>query len=252
MRHVVITGAGGGLGRVCADNFGKAGDRVYACDISVSAIATLKALSWVADARVVDVADATQVDQFFDSVLNMASCVDVLINNVGVAGPVASVEQISRTQWAATLDANLNGAFWAIQRVLPAMKTAKKGVILNVSTCSVRTIPECRAPYVVAKAGLEALTRVVAREAGPFNVRCNAIRPGAMDNDRLALVIRNLADRTNRSTEEVEHELLKYASMRSKVSMGEVAALLQFLASDAAAHITSQIVEVDAGTQWEE
>ena len=252
MRNVVITGAGGGLGRVCAESFGKLGDLVYACDISATAISTLKSSSWVADASVVDVADDRQVDQFFDRVFGMVNCVDVLINNVGVAGPVALVELISRSGWATTIDANLNGAFWAIQRVLPAMKTAKKGVILNVSTCSVRTVPECRAPYVVAKAGLEALTRVVAREAGPYNIRCNAIRPGAMDNDRLARVLKNLAERTGRSAEDVERELLKYASMRSKVSMDEVAALLQFFASDAAAHITSQIVEVDAGMQWEE
>jgi NAD(P)-dependent dehydrogenase (short-subunit alcohol dehydrogenase family) len=251
VRHVVVTGAAAGLGRVTAERFLAAGDRVYVCDITATGVTSLRTESQVALALVVDVSDRLQVDKFFDAIAELTGRVDVLINNVGVAGPIVPVEEVPPQQWTATLDANLNGAFWAIRRVLPAMKAARGGTILNVSTFSVRTLPEWRAPYIVAKAALESLSLVVAREAGPYNIRCNAVRPGAMDNDRLARVIHGLAERTGRSPREVEEELLRYVSMRSKVSMGEVAGLLEFLASDSAAHITSQIIAIDAGAQWE-
>lgn len=252
MRHVAITGAGNGLGKVCARRFGEAGDCIHVCDISPDSLTALVAEKWVGTAETVDVSNRNQVNAFFDQILRRTDRIDVLVNNVGVAGHIAPVEEIPPDAWSATLDANLNAGFWGIQRVLPHMKQAAGGVILNVSTFSVRTVPQSRAPYIVAKAGLEALTRVVAREAGPWNIRCNAVRPGAMDNERLARVMSNLAERTGRTVASVEAELLRYTSMRSKVSMDEVADLLYFLASDAAAHITSQIISVDAGAQWEE
>lgn len=252
MRHVVITGAGSGLGAVCARRFGEGGDCVHVCDISPQFVHALSCERWVGVAQTVDVSARNQVDEFFNAILKRTDCIDVLINNVGVAGYIGLIEEIPPDAWSAALDANLNAGFWAIQRVLPQMKKATRGVILNVSTFSVRTIPQRRAPYIVAKAGLEALTLVVAREAGPWNIRCNAVRPGAMDNERLARVLRNLAERTGRTVESVEAELLSYTSMGSKVSMDEVAGLLHFLASDSAAHVTSQIISVDAGAQWEE
>jgi NAD(P)-dependent dehydrogenase (short-subunit alcohol dehydrogenase family) len=248
---VVVTGAGGGLGRVTAERFARAGDRVYSCDISRSAVEELATSELTALAQVVDVSDRRQVDDFFDAIATITSRVDVLINNVGIAGPAAPVEDVTPEQWTATLDTNLNAAFWAVRRVLPGMKAARAGVILCVSTFSVRTLPEWRAPYIVAKAALESLSLMISREAGPYNVRSNVVRPGAMDNDRLVRVIARAAQRTGRTPDDVEKELLSYVSMRSKVSMDEVADVLFFLASDTAAHITSQIIAVDGGVQWE-
>lgn len=247
----MVTGAGGGLGRVTAERFARAGDRIYGCDISPSAVEELTSSEVTALAQVVDVSDRRQVDSFFDAIGAITSRVDVLINNVGIAGPAAPVEDVTPEQWATTLDTNLNAAFWAVRRVLPGMKVARAGVILCVSTFSVRTLPERRAPYVVAKAALESLSLMISREAGPYNVRSNVVRPGAMDNDRLLRVLARAAQRTGQTPHDVEKELLSYVSMRSKVSMDEVADVLFFLASDAAAHITSQVIAVDGGVQWE-
>jgi NAD(P)-dependent dehydrogenase (short-subunit alcohol dehydrogenase family) len=251
MRNVVITGAGSGLGRVVAELFSSAGDRVFACDVDEAAVRDLVASGTVSRVETVDVASRAQVDDFFRSVWSQCGHVHVLINNVGVAGPRQPLESVPPEQWAITMDANLNAAFWTAQQVLPAMKRERTGCILNVSTGSVRTLPVNRSPYNVSKAALEALTQSIAREAGPWNIRCNAVRPGLMDNDRLRRVLSRVAEQRGQTREVVEAEQLQYVSMRSKVSMREVADMLLFLASDAAKHVTGQIIAVDGDCHWE-
>jgi NAD(P)-dependent dehydrogenase (short-subunit alcohol dehydrogenase family) len=177
--------------------------------------------------------------------------IDVLINNVGVPGPRQALESLPPEEWLATLNANLNGPYWTCRQVLGPMKRARMGCILNVSTGSVRTLPVSRAPYIVSKAALEALTLAIAREAGPWNIRCNAVRPGVMDNERLKLVLARVAAQRGTTAEAVEAEQLQFVSMRTKVSMLEVARMLQFLGSDAAAHVTGQIIAVDGDCHWE-
>jgi NAD(P)-dependent dehydrogenase (short-subunit alcohol dehydrogenase family) len=228
------------------------GHRIFACDVSEAGLSALASLGITAVASKVDVADRKQLESWFKQVLTMAAHVDVLVNNVGVAGPRAEVEKVDPDEWRATLAANLDAAFVATRQVLPGMKRARTGVIINVSTASVLTIPENRAPYVVSKAALEALTLAVAREAGPYNVRCNAIRPGMMDNERLRTILQRIAAQTGKSVEEVESDGLHYVWMHKKVDMREVAESIVFLASDAARSITGQIIAVDGGMHWEE
>jgi NAD(P)-dependent dehydrogenase (short-subunit alcohol dehydrogenase family) len=251
MRTVVITGGGGGLGRVIATRFLESLDRVYVCDVDERAVLELRQAGKVARADVVDVSDCRQVEQYFATVRRVAERVDVLINNVGVAGPRAALEDIEPDEWSKTLDANLNAAYWASRQVLPAMRRDRSGCIVNVSTASVRTLPACRSAYIVSKAALESLTMAVAREAGAYNVRCNAVRPGVMDNERMKRVLARVADQRGMTVEAVESEQLQFISMRTKVSMEEVAEMVHFLASEAASHVTGQIISVDGDMQWE-
>lgn len=249
MRNVVVTGAGGGLGRVTAELFSNAGDHVFGCDADADAVLSLgKAVGY---AELVDVGVQSQVDQFFARVWSKCEQIDVLINNVGVAGPMLPLESVPPEEWFATLNANLNGAYWTTRRVLGAMKARKMGCILNVSSVSARTFPRNRSPYNVSKAALEALTLSIAREAGPWNVRCNAVRPGMMDNERLTRIFARVAAERGSSPEAIAAEQLQFVSMRSKVSMSEVASMLHFLASDAAQRVTGQIIAVDGDCQWE-
>jgi NAD(P)-dependent dehydrogenase (short-subunit alcohol dehydrogenase family) len=251
MRNVLITGAGEGLGRVVAEKFAAAGDRIFACDVSTEALDSLKSSGIATMARRTDVSSPREIEAFLKEVGSIAERIDVLVNNVGVAGPRALLENIELKEWTHTLDANLTGPFCMIRSLLPAMKRARSGVILNVTTASVRTLPDMRSPYVVSKAGLESLTHMVAREVGPYNVRCNAVQPGLMDNARLERVLRRVAQQSSRSVAEVEREALHFVSMRAKVAMSEVADMLYYLASDAARHVTGQVIAVDGGVQWE-
>jgi NAD(P)-dependent dehydrogenase (short-subunit alcohol dehydrogenase family) len=251
MRNIVITGAGTGLGRITAELFASKGDRIYACDISPEALRSLESTSLVALCSPVDVSRREAVEQFFAQIWDHTSHIDVLINNVGVAGPRAPLELIEPEDWAHTLDANLNAAFWTMREVLPRMKERREGCILNVSTASVHTLPEGRTPYITSKAALESLTLAVAREAGPFGIRCNAVQPGFMDNERLKMILTRVAQHSERTLAEVERDELRFVSMRSKIDMSEVASMLHYLASSEARHVTAQVIAVDGGVQWE-
>jgi NAD(P)-dependent dehydrogenase (short-subunit alcohol dehydrogenase family) len=251
LRNVVITGAGSGLGRVTAQLFSSGGDRVFACDSDKTTTKDLASSGTVVVAERVDVADRAQLDEFFRLVWSQCDRIEVLVNNVGIAGPREAIENLDPEEWLATLNANLNAAYWAARQVLGPMKRHGGGCILNVSTASVRTLPLNRSPYVVSKAALEALTFCIAREAGPWKIRCNAVRPGMMDNDRLHRVLARVAAQRGSTPQAVEAEQLQFVSMRSKVTMLEVAKMLHFLASDEAAHVTAQIIAVDGDIHWE-
>jgi NAD(P)-dependent dehydrogenase (short-subunit alcohol dehydrogenase family) len=248
-RNVVITGGAGGLGRVMRDLFLASGDRVHVCDVTLDNEASgghdhLRA-------SVCDIGSVADVERLFVEVGRWMPRVDVLVNNVGIAGPRAPIEQVSEQDWLQIIHVNLLGAIRCMQHVLPAMKEARSGAVLNVSTSSVVTRPLHRSPYNVTKAALEALTLSAARELGPYGVRCNAVRPGMMDNERMHRVLRRVADQSGKSVEEVLTQELQFISMRSMVSMEEVAQLAWFLCSPHAAHITGQLVAVDGGSEWE-
>lgn len=247
----MVTGAGRGLGRTLASLFCDAKYRVFACDLDPLRLEQLAAELPSIEVGRFDVGRADDVAAFFTKVLARVPGIDVLVNNVGIAGPQAALEEIDPDEWASTLHVNLCGAVWCSQHALRSMKQRLGGSIINVSTASVRTVPALRSPYVVAKAGLESLTRAVAREAGPFGVRCNAVQPGAMDTERLQEVLQRVADRAGSTVDAAERKFLEFVSMRTKVSPQDVAELILFLASDAARHITGQIIAVDGGVEWE-
>lgn len=248
-RNVVITGGAGGLGRVICELFLASGDRVHVCDVTLDRHA--RGNHEYLRGTECDVGNAADVDRLFAEVGRWMPRVDVLINNVGIAGPRAPIEQVSEQDWVQIIQVNLLGAIRCMQHVLPAMKQARSGAVLNISTSSVVTRPLHRSPYNVSKAALEALTLSAARELGPFGVRCNAVRPGMMDNERMHRVLRRVAEQSGKSVQEVLEQELQFISMRSMVSMEEVARLAHFLCSPQAAHITGQLVAVDGGSEWE-
>jgi len=251
MRTIVITGVGEGLGRTLAELYASRGERVVGCDIERAGLEELRRRHPSVEVVPADVSRPEDVAALFAVVSAGGSTVEALINNVGIAGPRANIEDISIEDWNASIQTNLTGAFLCIKHVLPGMKFRRSGAIVNVSTGSVRTLPPGRSPYITSKVALEGLTRAVAREAGPFNVRCNAVQPGLMDNARLARVLSRVAQQSGKSTADIEAEALSFVSMRSKVQMSEVAATVDFLCSDAARHVTGQIIAVDGGVEWE-
>lgn len=248
-RNVVITGGAGGLGRVMRESFLACGDRVHVCDVALDPADGSPAQGL--RVTVCDVGSRAAVERLFVEVAAWMPRVDVLINNVGIAGPRAPLEDIADDDWTEILEVNLLGAIRCMRQALPGMKAARSGVVLNVSSASVATRPLHRSPYNVSKAALEALTLSVAREAGPFGVRCNAIRPGMMDNERMHRVLRRVAEQSGRSVEEVLAQELQFVSMRSMVRMEEVARLALYLCSTDAVHITGQLLAVDGGHEWE-
>lgn len=249
--RVLITGAAGGFGRVLSERFAAQAARVHVCDVDAANLATLAEASENVRYSVADVANASDVDDVIAAALQWLGGVDVLVNNVGIAGPRDPVESIGDAEWLTVLQANLLGAVRCIRGVLPGMKAQGSGAIINISTGSVLTRPLNRAPYTVSKAALESLSGCIAREAGPFGVRCNVVRPGIMKNARLYRVIARVAEQTGRTAVSVLDEQLQFVSMRTVVEMDEVASAVLFLASSEARHISGQTIAVDGDCAWE-
>jgi NAD(P)-dependent dehydrogenase (short-subunit alcohol dehydrogenase family) len=248
---VVVTGGASSVGLAVAERFAAEGRRVHICDVDVDALAAAAESGRFGAARQVDVASHPQVAAFLAEVLADGP-VDVLVNTVGVGGPRAPLQDVSLDEWERTLSGCLHSSFYTMRTLLPHFIERRCGCIVNVSSTSTRTGLPNRTPYVVAKAGLEALTRNVAREVGPFGVRVNAVLPGAIDNARLDRLVADGARERGVEPEAFERHLFRFISMRSRVEPDEVAAMIGFLASDTARHVTGQLIGVCGNVEWEE
>lgn len=251
-RSILVTGGADSVGRVIAQAFAARGDRVHVCDIDAAALARTLAEEPRLSGTQADVADPLQVARVFAEARERIGDIDVLVNNVGIGGPRAAIEDIDLAQWRHTLDANLTGMLACMQQAIPAMKARQGGVIVNFSTGSTRTRLPMRTAYVASKFAVEGLTLNAARELGPHNIRCNAILPGPINNARMRRIVSDKAQAEGRTADEVQREMLRYISMRCMVEPEEIADMVLFLASDAARKVSGELISVSGNAEWEE
>ncbi|WP_051108609.1 SDR family oxidoreductase [Cupriavidus sp. UYPR2.512] len=248
---VIVTGGADSVGRAVAELFLARGARVHICDVREDALAATLAANPGMTGTAAQVGDPAEVRRVVSDARHAFGDASILINCVGIAGPRAALEDIEDAAWQQTIDVNLGAMFQFMKHVVPAMKRNRHGAIVNFSTGSTRTRLPMRTPYVVSKAAVESLTLNAARELGPFNVRCNAILPGMIDNERMRRIVENAARERQSSVDEVEAEYLKYISMRAKVTPAELAETVCFLASASASKITGELIAVSGNVEWE-
>lgn len=252
MERVLVTGAGDSVGRVIAERFFGKGHKVHICDVRGDAVQATLAANPGMSGTTADVGVRADVDRVFEELRASLGGLTILINVVGMAGPRAALEDIDEDEWDKTIAVNLSGMFYCMKRAIPMLKANGGGSIVNFSTCSTRTGIPLRAPYIASKAGVEGLTRNSARELGPFGIRCNAILPGIINNDRFRFIVQRNADATGRSFEEIENDYLKYVSLRTKVEPSEFADMVEFLTSEPGKKITGELIAVSGNMEWEE
>ncbi|HWG71513.1 MAG TPA: SDR family oxidoreductase [Steroidobacteraceae bacterium] len=250
---VLITGAAGGLGRELTMRYLADGFRVHACDVDRNALDRVAGEHDSRRLRItcVDVGDAAALARLFRDLSAWQSDVSVLINNIGISGARGDIESLSRDDWSRSLSVNLLGAVECARHVIPGMKRQRCGAIVSISTSSVVTRPVSRTPYIASKAALEAFTLAAARELGQYGIRSNVVRPGLMDNPRMHRVLGDVARSEGISPDEALARELAHVSMRTMVSMNDVASMVMYLTSGAARHVTGQVFAVDAGHEWE-
>lgn len=249
---VVVTGGASSVGRVIAECFAGRGEKVHVCDIAADDLGRMLADNPGMTGSIGSVGSIADVERMFAEAERALGRVDILINGVGIAGPHASLEATSYEDWHATLEVNVSGMFYCMKQVIARMKERRHGAIVNFSSASSKTGLPMRTPYVVSKRAVEGLTYNAARELGPFGVRCNAILPGAINNERFRFVVDRNARARGISSQEMEATILRYIAMRTKIEPEEIAAMVLFLCSDEGRKVTGQLIEVSGLQEWEE
>ncbi len=239
-KTVLITGASRGIGAACARRFAEAGDRVVinyhtSRKAAESLVASLTAGGAQALAVCADVADRAQVDAMFDEAERIFGGVDVLVNNAGVAQQKLFTD-VTPAEWDALFGVNITGMFHCCQRALAHMIHQKRGCIVNVSSIWGMVGASCEVAYSASKAAVIGLTKALAKEVGPSGIRVNCVAPGVIQTDMLG----ELAPETLSA-------LAEETPLGVLGSPDDIAGTVCFLASDAAAFLTGQVISPNGG-----
>lgn len=241
-RAVLVTGGASGIGAAIVEAFAAQGSRVAFFDVQEEAARALVArIGSAGEPEPVffrcDLTNLSALQTAVGAAEKQLGGVDVLVNNAGDDGR-HSLEDVTPEFWDQCMAINLRQQFFMIQAVLPAMRRAGRGSIVNMSSIG-WVIPSTNVPvYVTAKAAVVGMTRTLAHELGPDNIRVNCVMPGAVATER---------QRRLWLTAEYEAEVLAAQALKRLITPEEVARLVLFLAADDSSAITNQSSIIDAG-----
>lgn len=236
----LVTGSSRGIGRAVARRLAAEGYAVCVNyrerqDCAMSLVAEISAAGGRAMAVQADVAHRVQVNEMVRRVEGELGPVSLLVNNAGVAGQ-ALFQDVTDEMWQRYFSTNVDGAYHAIQAVLPAMLHAHEGCILNISSIWGQRGASCEVTYSCTKAALIGLTRSLASELAPTHIRVNCIAPGVIKTDMLDAL-----------PPEVLPQLAEETPLRRLGTPEDIAHAAAFLASEKADFITGQVLTVDGG-----
>lgn len=227
-RVVLVTGGARGIGLACARHFQALGDRVAITYNSTSPPQEFYAVKC-------DVTSSEQVDEAFIAVEKHFGAVQVLVSNAGITRDMLLL-RMSDDDFAAVVDANLTAAFRVCKRATKGMLRARSGRIILLSSVVAMFGSAGQANYAASKAGLVGLARSLARELGSRSITVNVVAPGPVDTDMTAALSKQRLA-----------ELTTAVPLGRTATVDEIAGVVTFLASDAAAYITGAIIPVDGG-----
>jgi 3-oxoacyl-[acyl-carrier protein] reductase len=245
-RVVVVTGGSRGIGRAICQTFAEPGTRIFfnyysPADPEAEEAAAAETIELLEKAGAeatgicANVAVTQEVNDFFDSVIGKAGRLDVLVNNAGITRDGLLV-RMKEDQWDAVLSVNLKGPFLCTQKAAKVMMKQRSGRIINIASISGVTGNPGQPNYSAAKAGIIGLTKTVAKELAPRGVTVNAVAPGFIETDMTAVM-----------PEKARTAMLSLVPLGRAGLPEDVAGVVHFLASEAAAYITGQVLHVSGG-----
>lgn len=228
----IVTGAGAGIGRAIALAFAKSGAAVTVNDLNPDRAEAVSQEILDAGGQALpvqaDVSNRFQASAMIEQTRDTFGRVHFLINTAGVYKPNDALNKLDEWDWRRQLDVNLTGAFFCSQLISRVMTDEGGGVIVNVASHAAAATLAAGAGYVASKSGLIGMTRQIARELAPNNIRVNAVCPGNIEEDTMPPTTTNMLSRGG--------------------TPEEVSGVALFLCSDAARFITGQVITVDGGT----
>jgi len=241
-KTVLVTGGASGIGEAIVEAFIRQGSRVFFVDIQDEAAQSLtKRLRGPEGIPPeyfrCDLTDIAQLQSVAERILRSVKAIDVLVNNAG-DDKRHKVEEVTSEFWDWCIQTNLKHQFFMAQAVLPGMRRAKRGSIINMSSIG-WVIPSTGIPvYVTAKAAIVGMTRTLAHEVGVDGIRVNCVMPGAIVTAKQRELV---------YTEEYKKKITDRQAIKREIQPEEVAKLILFLASDESQAITNQRFVIDAG-----
>ena len=244
-RRAIVTGAGSGIGRRVVDALVGRGDTVWGCDLGDTAGGD----GLGAVMRECDISDRSSARAFVEEAVAQMGGLDILVDNVGIGGPTAPVQDISEADWRRVMEVNLDGTFWITQAATPALMRSGRGAIVVMSSLAGRVGYPQRIAYATSKWGLIGFAKTLALELGPSEVTVNAVLPGAVAGDRMEQVLAGRAAGSGRTIEQERQAALANQSLKRFVTAEEIAGLIAFLTSDAARSISGQAIAIDGDSK---
>lgn len=242
-KHALVTGASRGIGRGIALALAEAGADVAIGyrrekEAAQATVHAIEALGRRAFAFAADVRDAGAVEHMVKGAAEALGSLDVVVANAGVATRFQPIHEVEIGYWQRILDTDLNGVFYTIHAALPILRAQRGGVLLTISSIAADACGANGGPYVAAKAAVNALTTVVARENASLGIRANVISPGLVQTD--------IADKMLEFHGEA---MIKGIPLRRIGTPEDIGKLAVYLASDDASWVTGKNFRIDGG-QW--
>ncbi len=235
----LVTGASRGIGRAIQEALAQAGATVVGTATTEAGAAAigqrLSDAGLAGEGRVLDVRDRAGCDALVDDIARRHGKLSILVNNAGITADMLSM-RMRDDEWDGVLDTNLTAAFRLARACMRGMMKAKWGRVINISSVVASSGNAGQANYAAAKAGLEGMTRALARELGSRNITVNCVAPGFVDTDM-----------TRALTQQQTQALLGQIALGRLGQTTEVAAAVLFLASAAGAYITGATLHVNGG-----
>ncbi len=234
----LVTGASRGIGAAIADTLVKQGLMVIGTattDAGAGAISERLAALGSGVGRTLDVTDAAAVEALYASIVEEFGAPHILVNNAGITQD-GLLLRMKDESWDAVLQANLTAVFRLSKLALKGMTKARWGRIINISSVVASMGNPGQANYAAAKAGMEGFSRSLAKEVGSRGITVNCVAPGFIETDM-----------TNELPEAQKHAMLAAIALGRLGRPEEVAGVVSFLASDAAAYVTGEVIQVNGG-----
>ena len=232
-RRVVVTGAAGGIGRALVDALAQSGCTVAACDVAGAPLGEIAGASVTA---AFDVRDSGAVRAgVTDAIAVLGGC-DAVVANAGIVDTIHRAERFSDDEWRKDIETNLHGAFYLAQAAFEALAATGDGRVVVISSAAAETGIPGQVAYGASKAGLVGMARTLAAEWASAGIRCNVVMPGFIATPKVL----GMPDQVRRS-------VVAQIPLQRFGALDELAGVVCFLLSPAAAYITGAVLRVDGG-----